>query len=198
MKSIWLKMWGMLVWPDETLQQVRDEPPLDTIKLLMIQTGWLALLTAVTNYFGFPCNLLNSGTNPQLFAYQDFAPLLVDKVGGEIWMWMAPLVFLLMLVFVPMVSLIYHGIFKLLRGQGGYWQTVRFFVYAGVPVFLLGWVPLAGGTLAAFWTVALYPLALVRLQRFSWGKAALFVGVLMGVQIGRIFLTGEWYGIPVR
>ncbi|NPV10074.1 MAG: hypothetical protein HPY83_19175 [Anaerolineae bacterium] len=42
------------------------------------------------------------------------------------------------------------------------------------------------------------PLALRRLHRFSWGLALLFVGVLMGVQIGRIFLTGEWYGVPVR
>jgi len=36
------------------------------------------------------------------------------------------------------------------------------------------------------------------LHRFEWGKACLFTGVLMGLQIGRIFLTGEWYGIPVR
>lgn len=188
----------MLAHPDETLVQVKDERPRETIKLLVVITGWLALLTALMTLLGFPCDLLNSGTNPQLFAYQDIAPVLVERLGGELWMWMAPLVFILMMLFVPLVSLFYFAIFKLLGAQGGYWHTVRFFVYAGVPVFILGWIPFLGGTLAAFWTASLYPLTLVRLQRFSWGKAALFVGVLMGLQIGRIFMTGEWYGIPVR
>ena len=189
---------GMLAHPDATLDIIKEESPRETILNLALLSAWLGVLTAATNLLGFPCNLLHSGTNPQLFAYHDIAPELARAYGGEAWMWMAPLVFILMLAFVPAVSVFYHLIFKLLKGEGGWWQTVRFFVYAGVPVYLLGWAPLIGGTLAAFWTAAIYPLALVRLHRFGWGKACLFTGVLMGLQIGRIFLTGEWYGIPVR
>lgn len=198
MKEILNKIWSMLADPDRTLEQVKDERPVETVKVFLLQTAWLALMTALMTLLGFPCNLLNSGTNPQLFAYQDFAPQLISKFGGQVWMWMAPLVFMLMVLFVPLISGFYHLIFKLFKGRGTYWHTMRFFVYAGVPVFVLGWVPLVGGTLAAFWTTALYPLALVRLHSFSWGKAALFVGALMGLQIGRIFLTGEWYGIAIR
>ena len=198
MRKLLSKIWGMLVKPDETIQEIQHESFGDTVRVFLLLSAWISILTAFINLLGFPSNLLNSGTNPQLFAYNDIDPLLVERFGGEIWMWMAPLVFMLCLLFVPLVSVFYHLIFKLMRGVGGYWQTARFFIYAGVPVFLLGWMPLIGGTLAAFWTAAIYPLALVRLHHFSWGKAALFVGALMGIQIGRIFLTGEWYGIPVR
>ncbi len=198
MSMAFKKIWNMLVDPDHGLLQIKDEEPMETMKVMLLQTAWLAVMTALMTLLGFPCNLLNSGTNPQLFAYQDFAPQIVSKWGGQLWIWMAPLVFLLMIVFVPLVSGFYHLVFKLLKGQGNYWHTMRFFVYCGVPVFLFGWVPFIGGTIAAFWTAALYPLALVRLHSLSWGKAALFVGVLMGLQIGRIFLTGEWYGIAIR
>lgn len=198
MKDAMRKIRGMMAYPDETLEGIKNESPMMTIKTLVILSTWLSILNALVNYLGFPCNLLNSGTNPQLFAYHGIAPLLVAAAGGERWMWMAPLVFLLSMIFVPAVSLLYHLIFKLLKGSGSCWHTLRFFVYAGVPVFMLGWAPAIGGTLGAFWTAALYPLALVRLHNFSWGKACLFTGALMGLQIGRIFLTGEWYGIPVR
>lgn len=198
MKDVLNPILGMLTNPDDTLESVKEESPQKTILNLMLLSAWLAVLTAITNLLGFPCNLLNSGTNPQLFAYHDIAPALASNYGGEVWMWMAPLVFLLMLAFVPVVSVFYHLIFRLLKGKGSWWQTVQFFLYAGVPVYLLGWLPLVGGTLAAFWTAAIYPLALVRLHSFGWGKACLFTGALMGLQIGRIFLTGEWYGIPVR
>jgi hypothetical protein len=192
------KLVNMLLQPDEALQAHRDEAPRATLAYLAIWSLWLGILTSLTNLFGFPCNLLNSGTNPQLFAYQDIAPVLVEATGIPLWLWMAPLVWVLMMLFVPVISIFYHLIFKLLRGKGGYWQTVRFFVYPATPVLLLGWLPYLGGTVIAFWTAAIYPLALRRLHRFSWGLSVLFVGVLMGVQIARIFLTGEWYGVPVR
>jgi hypothetical protein len=198
MKDFFRKTGKMLVQPDEALQAFRDETPRATLLYLAAWSVWLAVMTALTNLLGFPCNLLHSGTNPQLFAYQDFAPLLEQATGVPRWAWMPPLVWVLMMLFVPIVSVFYHLIFKLLRGQGGYWQTVRFFVYPATPVLLLGWVPYLGGTVIAFWTAAIYPLALHRLHRFSWGLAVLFVGILMGVQIARIFLTGEWYGVPVR
>lgn len=189
---------NVLAKPDEALQAYRDEAPRETLAYLAVWSLWLGIFTSLTNLFGFPCNLLNSGTNPQLFAYQDIAPMLVEATGVPLWLWMAPLVWILMMLFVPAISIFYHLIFKLLRGKGGYWQTVRFFVYPATPVLLLGWLPYLGGTVIAFWTAAIYPLALRRLHRFSWGLAVLFVGVLMGVQIARIFLTGEWYGVPVR
>jgi hypothetical protein len=192
------KPFNVLVKPDEALQAYRDEAPRETLTYLTVWSLWLGILTSLNNLFGFPCNLLNSGTNPQLFAYQDIAPMLVEATGVPLWLWMAPLVWVLMTLFVPAISIFYHLIFKLLRGQGNYWQTVRFFVYSATPVLLLGWLPYLGGTVIAFWTAAIYPLALRRLHRFSWGLAVLFVGVLMGVQIARIFLTGEWYGVPVR
>lgn len=198
MKSFFLKSWNILVRPDETLQSVRDEPPRTTLSYLAWWSLWLSLMTAMTNLLGFPCNLLNSGTNPQLFAYQDIAPMLEQATNVPGWVWMIPLVWVLMMVFVPTVSVLYHIIFKILRGKGGYWQTVRFFVYPATPVLVLGWVPYLGGTVIAFWTAAIYPLALHRLHRFSWGLAVLFVGILMGIQIARIFMTGEWYGVPVR
>ena len=192
------KTWSVFTRPDQALEACRDESPRSTVIYLVWWSLWLAVMTAITNLLGFPCNLLHSGTNPQLFAYHDLGPLLVDATGVPLWIWMVPLVWVLMLLFVPLVSLFYHLLFKLLGGEGGYWQTVRFFIYPGTPVFVLGWVPFIGGTLAAFWTAAMYPLGLRRLHRFSWGLAVLFVGILMGVQIGRIFLTGEWYGIPVQ
>ncbi|MBM3135980.1 MAG: hypothetical protein FJZ89_12000 [Chloroflexi bacterium] len=198
MKDFLRKTGKMLVQPDEALQAFRDEPPRATLLYLAGWSVWLAVMTALTNLLGFPCNLLHSGTNPQLFAYQDFAPALEQATGVPRWAWMLPLVWVLMMLFVPIVSIFYHLIFKLLRGQGGYWQTVRFFVYPATPVLLLGWVPFLGGTVIAFWTAAIYPLALHRMHRFSWGLAVLFVGILMGVQIARIFLTGDWYGVPVR
>jgi len=191
-------IWGMVIHPDRTLESIREESPGQSILTLAILSGWLSIHNAVGNLLEFPCNLLNSGTNPQLFAYHDITPLLMERYGGERWIWMIPLVFLLSMAFVPLVSLFYHLIFKLLKGNGGYWQTFRVFLYEGVPVFLMGGIPLIGGTLAAFWTAALIPLALVKLHGFAWGKAAVFAGALMGLQMGRIFLTGEWYGIPVR
>jgi hypothetical protein len=197
-KTVLLKTWRMLAQPDEALQACREEPWRETVVFLAIWSLWLGILTALTNLLGFPCNLLNSGTNPQLFAYHDIAPALKQATGLPVWLWMAPLVWVLMMLFVPLVSIFYHLIFKLLRGEGGYWQTVRFFVYPATPVLLLGWLPYLGVKVIAFWTAAIYPLALRRLRRFSWGLAVLFVGILMGVQIGRIFLTGEWYGVPVR
>lgn len=198
MKRAWRKTWEMLARPDQALEAYRDEPSQDTLTYLAVWSAWLAVMTTLTNLLGFPCNLLHSGTNPQLFAYHDIAPFLEGATGVPRWVWMPALVWVLMMLFVPIVSLFYHLIFKLLRGRGGYWQTVRFFVYPATPVLLFGWVPYLGGTVAAFWTAAIYPLALRRLHRFSWGLAVLFVGILMGIQIGRIFLTGEWYGVPVR
>jgi hypothetical protein len=192
------KLWRILSKPDQALQEIRDETPRETISYLAICSAWLSVLTAFTNLLGIPCNLLHSGTNPQLFAYHDVAPYLVSATSVPLWVWMVPVVWLLTMLFVPIAALFYHLIFKLLRGEGGYWQTVRFFVYPATPVFLFGWLPFLGGTIIAFWTAAYYPLALRRMHSFSWGLAILFVGVLMGVQIGRIFLTGEWYGIPVR
>jgi hypothetical protein len=192
------KTWKVLAQPDEALQVYRDETPRETLVYLAVWSLWLGVLTALTNLLGFPCNLLNSGTNPQLFAYQDIAPALEQATGVPIWYWMAPLVWVLMMFFVLVVSIFYHLVFMLLRGKGGYWQTVRFFVYPATPVLLFGWLPYLGGTVIAFWTAAYYPLALNRLHRFSWGFAVLFVGILMGVQIARIFLTGEWYGVPVK
>lgn len=188
----------MLAHPDEVLESVRNETPRATLTYLAIWTVALGILTALTNLLGFPCNLLHSGTNPQLFAYQVIAPLLEKATAVPAWIWMAPLIWVLMMVFVLLVSAFYHLIFKLLRGQGGYWQTVRFIVYPATPVLLFGWMPYLGGTVVAFWTAAMYPLALRRLHRFSWGLAVLFTGILMGIQIGRIFMTGEWYGVPVR
>lgn len=192
------KAWMVLTRPEEALEAYRDERPGQTLAYLAIWSLWLAVFTAITNLLGFPCNLLNSGTNPQLFAYQDIAPALERATGVPLWLWMVPLVWGLMMLFVPLVSVPYHLLFRLLRGQGGFWHTVRFFVYPATPVLLMGWLPFAGGTVIAFWTAAYYPLALRRLHRFSWGLALLFVGILMGVQVGRIFLTGEWYGVPVR
>jgi hypothetical protein len=195
----WLqKTWYVLADPDGALQAYRDETYYDTFTYLAVWSLWLAIFTAITNLLGFPCNLLNSGTNPQLFAYQDIAPALEQATGIPLWLWMTPLVWISMMLFVPVVSIFYHLIFKLLRGKGGYWHTVRFFVYPATPVLLFGWLPYLGGTVIAFWTAAYYPLALNRLHRFSWGLAVLFVGILMGVQIARVFLTGEWYGVPIR
>jgi hypothetical protein len=180
------------------LQELRDESPQDTFAYLALWSAWLGILTAFTNMLGIPCNLLNSGTNPQLFAYHDIAPYLEQVTGIPLWIWMVPIVWLLSMLFVPIAALFYHLVFKILRGKGGYWHTVRFFVYPATPVLLFGWIPYLGGTIIAFWTAAYYPLAVRRMHRFSWGLALLFVGVLMGVQIGRIFLTGDWYGIPIR
>ena len=198
MRTLLTKIWLTLRAPDRAFDTYLDESPRETILLLLGLSTWLAFMTAITNLLGIPCNLLNSGTNPQLFAYHDIAPLIEQSTGIPRWLGMFPLVLALSMLFVPIVSVFYHVVFKALGGKGSYWHTFRFFVYAGVPVFLLGWVPYIGGTVAAFWTAALYPLALTRLHRFSWGLSALFVGVLMGIQIGRIFLTGEWYGVPVR
>jgi hypothetical protein len=198
MKVFIFKARMMLIRPDELLELIREESPRDTLIYLAEWSIWLGLLTALTNLLGFPCNLLNSGTNPQLFAYQDIAPLIEQTTGVPLWIIMFPLVWVLMMAFVPLVSVFNHLLFKLLRGQGDFWSTVRFFVYPATPVLLFGWIPYLGGTVIAFWTAAIYPLALRRLHRFSWGLAVLFVGILMGVQIGRIFLTGEWYGVPVR
>lgn len=198
MKVFLFKARMMLIRPDEMLESVREESPRDTLIYLAGWSIWLGLLTALTNLLGFPCNLLNSGTNPQLFAYQDIAPLIGQTTGVPRWIIMFPLVWVLMMAFVPLVSVFYHLLFKLLRGQGDFWSTLRFFVYPATPVLLFGWIPYLGGTVIAFWTAAIYPLALRRLHRFTWGLAVLFVGILMGVQIGRIFLTGEWYGVPVR
>jgi hypothetical protein len=193
-----IKPWKILSQPDQALQELRDESFKDTFAYLALWSAWLGLLTAFTNMVGIPCNLLHSGTNPQLFAYHDIAPELEQVTGVPLWIWMTPLVWLLTMLFVPVASLFYHLVFKLFRGKGSYWHTVRFFVYPATPVLLFGWLPYLGGTVIAFWTAAYYPLALRRMHRFSWGFALLFVGVLMGVQIGRIFLTGEWYGIPMR
>jgi hypothetical protein len=192
------KAWKVLAQPDEALQAYRDEDPRETLRYLAVWSLWLGILTALTNLLGFPCNLLNSGTNPQLFAYHDIAPALEQATGVPVWIWMALLVWMLMIIFVPLASLFYHLIFKLLQGKGGYWQTVRFFVYPATPVLLFGFLPYLGGTVIAFWTAAYYPLALRRLHRFSWGLSVLFVGIMMGVQMARIFLTGEWYGVPVK
>ncbi|MEJ2711252.1 MAG: hypothetical protein P8074_26830, partial [Anaerolineales bacterium] len=128
-RSWFQKPLTMLLQPDEALQAHHDEAPRETLAYLAIWSLWLGILTSLTNLFGFPCNLLNSGTNPQLFAYQDIAPVLVEATGIPLWLWMAPLVWVLMMLFVPVISIFYHLIFKLLRGKGGYWQTVRFFVY---------------------------------------------------------------------
>lgn len=192
------KPWRILSEPDQALQDFSHESPRETLAYLTLWSAWLGILTAFTNLLGIQCNLINSGTNPQLFAYHDIAPYLVSATGVPLWIWMVPVVWLLTMLFVPLAALFYHLVFKLFRGKGGYWQTMRFFIYPATPVFLFGWVPYLGGTVFAFWTAAYYPLALRRLHSFSWGSAILFVGVLMGVQIGRIFLTGEWYGIPVR
>ena len=75
-KSMLLKTWKLLSQPDEALQAYRDESPRETFTYLAGWSVWLGILTAVTNLLGFPCNLLNSGTNPQLFAYHDIAPTL--------------------------------------------------------------------------------------------------------------------------
>lgn len=192
------KSWRVLSKPDQALQDLRDESPQETLAYLAFWSLWLGYLTAFTNLLGVPCNLLHSGTNPQLFAYHEIVPYLVRATGIPLWVWMAPVVWLLTMLFVPVAAFFYHLIFKFLRGRGGFWQTTRFFIYPATPVLLFGWIPYLGGTIIAFWTAAYYPLALRRMHSFSWGLASVFVGVLMGVQIGRIFLTGEWYGIPVK
>ena len=56
MKNLIEKAWVMLLRPDVTLDNIRDESPSTTLGYLAVFALWLGVMTALTNLVGSQAN----------------------------------------------------------------------------------------------------------------------------------------------
>lgn len=81
------------------------------------------------------------------------------------------------IVFIPIVSLIYHCLIWIVGGREGLVPTFAAVVHAWTPSFLLSWIPLVN-LVAGIWSLALGIIGLSKLQNVSYWRAGLAVIIL--------------------
>jgi len=186
------KAWDVIVRPDALFDRERRVgglwPPLRFYLLLNVV---LAILTPVVNWFHIPCDIVHAGTNAQMGAYV-LAPLLEGSTGISRYLWVGLLTYIGNVGKFPVLGLIFHGIAKLLRGDGTLTDSFKVGVYAASPVLLFGWVPFFG-LISGLWVGYLYVAGLNRLHGTPPGPTIALINLLIGVQLVWAFLFG-WIG----
>jgi len=174
----------MLKEPYKTLEEVKSETTLRAVLFLLIIGSVTALLTPAQIYMGFEdVNGLHAGGQAEYLA-RDLSALY--GLGIE-W---RPLLVELLYVCILLLSTGYiHVILKAIGGRGSAEDTLKMIAFGDAPALLFGWIPYFA-TISAVWAGAIQLLlGPVVMHKLSWGKAAIFFGILLGLGIIDISLS---------
>ena len=186
------KTWQIIAYPRQTFA---DEKKISgywpILRWFLLLNMIPALLTPLVSWFGFPANIIHSGTNAQMGAYL-YAPIFEAITGISRYFWVGLLTYLLNVLKFPLIGLIYHIIAKLLRGSGSLLDSFKVGIYAVAPTLVFGWIPYFG-LISGLWAGYLYVVALNSLHEIPLGPAIAVINFFIGVQVVWAFTFG-WFG----
>ncbi|MFX1576050.1 MAG: YIP1 family protein [Promethearchaeota archaeon] len=186
------KAWNIIAQPQSTFEtEKKVEGFWSVLRWFLVLNIVLAVLTPLVSWFGFPANIIHSGTNAQMGAYI-YAPLLETITGLSRYFWVGLLTYILNVLKFPLIGLIYHIIAKLLRGSGTLLDSFKVGIYAVAPTLVFGWIPYFG-LISGLWAGYLYVVALNRLHEISFGPGITVVNFFIGIQVVWAFTFG-WFG----
>jgi len=154
----------------------------------------LAVLTPLTVFLGFPCDIVHAGTNAQMGAYL-YAPSVETVTGISRYLWVGLLTYAGNILKFPILGLIFHAFAMVLRGSGCLLDSFKVSVYATAPMLLLGWIPYFA-LVSGMWVGYLYVVGFWKLHGTGLGPTIALVNVMIGVQIVWAFVFG-WILGPV-
>jgi hypothetical protein len=189
------KAWRFIIEPEEMFAQEHDIMGFwPIVRWYLVVNIVLAILTPIVICFGFPCDIIHSGSNAQMGAYVQ-APQIEAVTGISRYFWVAFLTYFGNVLKLPIIAVIFHIFAKLLRGHGTILDSCKIGAYSSAPVLLFGWIPYFG-LISGLWVGYLYVLAFRVLHNTSWGPTIALMNFMIGVQIVWALVVG-WIGSSV-
>ncbi|HUU75288.1 MAG TPA: YIP1 family protein [Methanoregulaceae archaeon] len=167
------KIKGFLFNPRESFQKVRAEEPGETIKYFMIIAVFYSIMATIMT-------VANVFTHPFIGTPQDplLEPLLILSWAFVI------------LVFTLISAVIFgfwlHLWVYIVGGRKGIWPTEKSVFYNLTPMMMIGWIPVIGAIVGAFWSIIIGIIGIRELHEISDTRAA--IAVIVAVLLGGIII----------
>lgn len=194
-KQEFMRSWRFVSRPAESFEAVTGAQSYWEIgRYYLVLNVVLAVLTPITVFLGFPCDIVHAGTNAQMGAYL-YSPFLENITGLSRYLWIGLITYAGNVLKFPILGLMFHGFAMVLKGSGSLVDSFKVSVYAAAPVLLLGWIPYFG-LISGLWVGYLYVLGFWKLHETGLGPTIALVNFMIGVQIVWAFVFG-WILSPV-
>lgn len=184
MRAFALQTWRIISQPDFYFETVREERWWPAYRYLLITVGILSVLSPLAWVTGVDgASPVTSSLSAQMQVYTYWR--------GELWprfgLWSLPLASLLLIygvhLLLAIITLITHGVFRLIGGQGPMLHAFKAICYGLAPTLLLGFLPGFGVLAGVYCTVLQVGVGPARLYGVTGGRAWLLLVLVLGGSI---------------